>query len=198
MKNIKSLDNNVPWNIIFEGSNESNWKQVAEGATLACYSFDSLKSVDKQSAPLSIYSGNVRESSEKSEWRLGEILAQSQNTARTLMETPGNLMTPSIFCQKAVELFGNDSLVKVFVRDREWIKEQKMNSFLSVSNGSPSQPLKFLEIQYRGCIKNPDQPSLALVGKGVTFDSGGISIKPSGDMAMMKGGIYFDFSISLI
>ncbi|KAJ3260328.1 hypothetical protein HK103_000963 [Boothiomyces macroporosus] len=87
------------------------------------------------------------------------------------METPANYMTPTIFCEKATEFFKGIPNVQVIIRDRSWAEEQKMGAFISVSNGS-SQPLKFLEIRYNG---------------GVTFDSGGISIKPSTGMAMMKG-----------
>lgn len=85
-------------------------------------------------------------------------------------------------------MFADFSNVKLFAREEEWIKDQGMKSFLSVAQGSrDSQPPRFLEIHYRGNKKNPDQPPLALVGKGVTFDSGGISLKPSADMSMMKG-----------
>jgi aminopeptidase len=80
-------------------------------------------------------------------------------------------------------LFAGHDNVEVIVRDREWIQDQKMGAFLSVAQGS-DQPLKFLEIHYKGA--STDKAPLALVGKGVTFDSGGISIKASGDMAMMK------------
>lgn len=112
-------------------------------------------------------------------------MGQSQNLARELKETPANLMTPTIFCERATALFKDCPNVEIRIRDREWALEQKMGAFVSVSNGS-AEPLKFLEIVYSGSNRNDDAP-LALVGKGVTFDSGGISIKPSGDMAMMKG-----------
>ena len=104
------------------------------------------------------------------------------------METPANLLNPTLFCEKSREMFTDFSNVKLFAREKEWIKDQGMKSFLSVAQGSrDAQPPRFLEIHYRGNKKNPDQSPLALVGKGVTFDSGGISLKPSADMSMMKG-----------
>lgn len=62
-----------------------------------------------------------------------------------------------------------------------------MRSFLSVSKGS-AEPPRFLELHYRGAPKeDPATPPLVFVGKGITFDSGGISIKPSADMKLMRG-----------
>ncbi|KAJ3183628.1 hypothetical protein HDU85_002057 [Gaertneriomyces sp. JEL0708] len=113
-----------------------------------------------------------------------QVAAESQNIARELMETPGNLMTPSLFCNRATELFHDTENVEVIVHDRAWAEQQNMGAFLSVAAGS-EEPLRFLEIRYNG--GHQDAAPLGLVGKGVTFDSGGISIKPSSGMAMMKG-----------
>lgn len=66
-----------------------------------------------------------------------------------------------------------------------WAESKKMNSFISVSRGS-SQPLKFIEAHYRGA-KDKSSPPTALVGKGITFDSGGISIKGAAGMDLMRG-----------
>jgi aminopeptidase len=87
-------------------------------------------------------------------------------------------------------MLGKRPHVQVIVRDREWVQEQKMAAFLSVSAGGGlgGEPLKFLEIHYKGGGGvHPASPTFGLVGKGVTFDSGGISLKPSTDMALMKG-----------
>jgi cytosol aminopeptidase len=112
------------------------------------------------------------------------LIDAAQNLARVLMETPANLMTPTIFARKAQEELQNVENVDIKVRDKAWVEQQGMGSFLSVSRGS-EEPLKFVELHYKGG-NNGDAP-LGLVGKGVTFDSGGISIKPSAGMAMMKG-----------
>lgn len=100
------------------------------------------------------------------------------------METPANLMTPTIFAetvQTKMATVGNG--VQVLVHDEAWAKEKGMGSFLSVTNGT-KEPAKFLEITYKG--EGSDDKCIALVGKGVTFDSGGISIKPSASMDQMR------------
>jgi aminopeptidase len=151
-------------------------REAAEGAMLASFHYDHFK--QEKSGSLSI-AGKIT-----SEWKKGLVMGEAQNMARLLMETPANHMNPSLFAQHAEKVFQGLPHVELIVRDRQWVTEEKMGAFLSVSNGSKNdQPLKFLEIHYRN---GEDQP-IALVGKGVTFDTGGISLKPSKGMAMMKG-----------
>lgn len=110
------------------------------------------------------------------EWRVGIIKAQAQNWARELADTPANMMTPTIFSQRVVEAltpFGVD----VQVHDKSWAEQKKMGSFLSVARGS-CESLKFLEISYKSA-ENPNEAPITFVGKGVTFDAGGISLKVS-------------------
>lgn len=78
----------------------------------------------------------------------------------------------------------SDIELNVHVRDEEWIKQENMNLFLSVAQGG--QPPHFLEIHYTHKKRGDKQTDVAFVGKGITFDSGGISIKPSNGMASMK------------
>ena len=151
------------------GDNEA----VAEGAHLALYSYKKKYSVEL--LPL-INDEN---------WNRGKTLAESQNIARDLSNTPANLMTPTIFANQVVSLFKQKGLegVEVKIRELEWIKEQQMGGVIGVSKGSAEPPV-FLEIIYTP-VSNSSP--LALVGKGVTFDSGGISIKPAENMHCMKG-----------
>lgn len=109
----------------------------------------------------------------REQWRVGNIKAQAQNWARQLADTPANLMTPTIFSQEVSSVLSKLG-VTVTVRDKEWAEQKKMGSFLSVSHGS-CESLKFVEIQYKGAGNN-SQP-IVFVGKGVTFDAGGISLK---------------------
>ena len=102
---------------------------------------------------------------------MGLKKAQAQNWARKLSDTPANLMTPTIFAEEASRVLGNLG-VSVQIHDKAWAEKKKMGSFLSVARGSNEEP-KFLEIHYKGS----SDPPIAFVGKGVTFDSGGISIK---------------------
>merc|ERR1711976_116201 len=110
-------------------------------------------------------------------------MGEGQNFSRRLMEPPANVMTPTRFAEVISENIGPLDNVTVTVRDRAWAESQKMGSFLSVTNGS-DEPCKFLEVEYKGG-KDGDAP-FAIVGKGITFDSGGISLKPPQGMDEMR------------
>ncbi|KAF9557931.1 leucine aminopeptidase [Agrocybe pediades] len=122
---------------------------------------------------------------ESKDWDRGVIYGQSQNLARTLMELPANMMTPTAFCERVKQEFEGIPNVEIIVRDEVWAAEKGMNVFLSVTHGT-SEPAKFLEIHYKGAA-NKDERPLAFVGKGITFDSGGISLKPGAGMKLMRG-----------
>ncbi|XP_017886445.1 cytosol aminopeptidase-like isoform X2 [Ceratina calcarata] len=152
---------------------------AAEGALLSTWYYQGLKSADKRKAfpKVSLYGQEGEE-----EWRAGSIKAQAQNWARHLSDSPANLMTPTVFSSE-VESALTKLGVTVHVHDKEWAQQKKMGSFLSVSNGS-SEPPKFLEIHYKGA--GDDSQPIVFVGKGVTFDAGGISLKPPTDMDEMR------------
>lgn len=155
-----------------------NAAAAAEGALLANFKFQPYKA-KKVEFP-SIHSASAVESDE---WKKGVVYGDAQNFCKTLMDTPANLLTPTIFCNTVKEKFGSLANVELKIHDEEWARKEKMNLFLSVSAGS-SEPPKFLEITYNGdpSSKKP----IALVGKGITFDSGGISIKSSSKMDQMR------------
>lgn len=113
------------------------------------------------------------------DWETGKIYGRAQNLARELMELPANICTPTWFCERASKEFQGLANTEVIAHDLKWAEEKKMGSFISVSRGS-DEPLRFLEIHYRGGAK--DERPVALVGKGITFDSGGISLKPGAGM----------------
>ncbi|KAI8972109.1 cytosol aminopeptidase family, catalytic domain-containing protein [Pilobolus umbonatus] len=152
---------------------------AGEGSVLSQFSFDKLKKEKKEDIRLEPW---VEENNK--EWTKGQIYGAAQNVARMLMTSPGNLMTPKLFADEVAYLLAGLENIEVFVRTEEWVAKQKMNSFMAVSQGS-DEPLRFLEIHYKGGNKE-DRPH-GLVGKGVTFDAGGISLKPSNNMALMKG-----------
>lgn len=158
----------------------------AEGANLALWHFDELKSkkykkkvvkVDVYQAPGSASAKSVKEAFDR-----GATLARAQNVCRRFAEMPANYMTPTIFSKTAEELLGGFSNVKVIVHDQKWAEQKKMGSFLSVAKGS-AEPPKFLEIHYNN---KSDSKPFVLVGKGICFDSGGISIKPAANMDKMR------------
>jgi leucyl aminopeptidase len=113
----------------------------------------------------------------------GIVIGESQNFARALVNEPGNKLTPTILGQRAVEMADKVGLGwSLFSTDK--IKELKMGAFWSVAQGSAEPPtLILLRYEPEGISEGP---VLGLVGKGITFDSGGISIKPSDKMDEMK------------
>ena len=119
----------------------------------------------------------------------GRALAQGMSLARTLGNMPGNLCTPTYLGDTAKKLGREFKSIKVNVLDRKQIEALGMGSFLSVAKGS-AEPPRFIVMHYKGkdAIKTTahSKGPIVLVGKGITFDSGGISIKPAGTMDEMK------------
>ena len=113
----------------------------------------------------------------------GESLADGVELARTLGDLPANICTPSYLAAQARELGKTCKQLKVSVLEEAGMKKLGMGALLSVSRGS-REPAKLISMEYSGGTKG-DKP-VVLVGKGVTFDSGGISIKPAGAMDEMK------------
>jgi len=156
---------------------------AAEGAHLALWAYDELKSDKykkkrvKIDAYLAAGEPNVKDTFER-----GVKLANAQNVCRRLAEMPANYLTPTNFGKFAQELFKDIPSVKVMVHDKKWAEDKKMGSFLSVAKGS-AEPPKFVELHYNN---KPDSKPFVLVGKGICFDSGGISLKPASNMDKMR------------
>ncbi|KAJ1968948.1 hypothetical protein H4R35_006280 [Dimargaris xerosporica] len=125
-------------------------------------------------------------SASTSEWAQGQAYGQAQNFARRLADMPANFMTPRQFCVQVQQQFAGLDQVTLQERDETWARDQKMGCFLGVAQAS-AEPLRFLEIHYLGNPSAPNTVDLGLVGKGVTFDTGGIDLKPSAGMVEMKG-----------
>ena len=113
----------------------------------------------------------------------GRILAEATNLARDMVNEPANYMTPSHMADTATRLAETYGL-EISVLEREQMQESGMGALLGVTQGS-RQPPKFIVLRYHG--SDSTEIDMALVGKGITFDSGGISIKPSQGMDEMKG-----------
>lgn len=148
---------------------------AAIGAHLANFSY-SLKSANVKH-PINISPLQQQQSSYNTSlnWHTGEIYAYAQNLARELMEMPPNYCTPTYFTERAKKEFSGLDNIDLQIFDKEWAESMKMNSFLSVAQGS-DEPCKFLQIKYNGAPDSNEKP-LALVGKGITMDTGGISLK---------------------
>ncbi|XP_062243745.1 cytosol aminopeptidase [Platichthys flesus] len=155
-------------------------QSAAEGAALGLFHYDQLKSKKKNKVTTQLHG-----SADSVGWEKGVLYAEGQNLARLLMEGPANHITPTVFASIIEEnLAGHAGRVTIKKRSQDWIEEQQMGAFLSVSRGSEEPPV-FLEIHYNGAPESTEAP-LLLVGKGITFDTGGISLKPSASMDEMR------------
>jgi leucyl aminopeptidase len=112
----------------------------------------------------------------------GEAIAEGVRLARECANRPANHATPTFLADQARQL-GKQFGFKVEVLDRKAVEKLGMGSFLAVAQGS-DEPLRFIVVRYEGAAKS--QAPVVLVGKGITFDTGGISIKPAAEMDEMK------------
>ncbi|MGH8679311.1 MAG: leucyl aminopeptidase, partial [Burkholderiales bacterium] len=114
----------------------------------------------------------------------GRIIAESQNFTRDLVNEPSNRLTPRMLAQKA-EAMAREAGLACEILDDKKIAALKMGALLSVAQGS-IEPPRVIVLTYTPASPKPGAPVLGLVGKAVTFDTGGISIKPAQDMEKMK------------
>jgi leucyl aminopeptidase len=114
--------------------------------------------------------------------RQAVVLAEATNQVRTWVTAPSNTLTPTLLAKAAQTLYEGTGL-EVEVLDKAALEREKAGALLGVARGSDEPPV-MIAVRWDG--GRPDGPRLALVGKGITFDTGGISIKPSGGMEMMK------------
>ncbi len=151
---------------------------ITEGAILAGYSFIQYKT-KKNGFEVKKIDLVGRDLSKGI--RLGTIYANAQNYARALDEEPANIATPIKIAQEARRLAKEKGL-RITVFDKKTLNKMGMNAILAVAKGSIEPPV-MVKLEYN---KNKRYPLYCLVGKGITFDSGGISLKPSKDMHEMK------------
>lgn len=165
---------------------------AAEGLVLAAWRFDELKS-DAGSAGADDGDERTRRvrsavlaGAPRGEWdeavRIGQAFAGGENLARTLQATPGNLATPSRLAEEAVRI-AEETGLKCDVLGPSEMERQGMGALLSVSRGSDQEP-RLIVLEHLG--GDAGAAPLVLVGKGLTFDAGGISIKPARGMEKMK------------
>jgi len=166
---------------------EAAAQAVTEGALLGLYSFRRYITKEAEYGEIKqltiVDADETKLPSLEQGCNRGRILAEATNLARDLVNEPANYMTPSQMAETAKRLAESHGL-ELSVLEREQMQELGMRALLGVAQGS-RQPPKFIALHYRGC--DSTVIDVALVGKGITFDSGGISIKPSEGMAEMKG-----------
>ncbi|HKV04516.1 MAG TPA: leucyl aminopeptidase [Candidatus Acidoferrales bacterium] len=114
----------------------------------------------------------------------GRVLAESQNFARDLINEPSNKMTPRMLAARA-EAMAKEAGLGIEILDERKIAELKMGALIGVAQGSVEPP-RVIVLRYTPANPQPGGPVLGLVGKAVTFDTGGISIKPANNMEKMK------------
>jgi leucyl aminopeptidase len=153
---------------------------LVEGTVLASYRFDRYRdsndSVQLERIVL------VGDEGIEAPARAALIAAEATNRARTLQDLPPNELTPQKLAERAEEIAAGDERISVEVLDRAAIAAAGMGGLVAVAAGSVTEP-RLIALRYSG---GGSGPRIGLVGKAVTFDSGGISIKPSGGMHEMK------------
>jgi leucyl aminopeptidase len=156
---------------------------AAEGLFFAAFDVDSYKTSPREAAPLTELTVVTGETDHGAVAR-GRIVGESVNLSRALVNEPSNLMTPSLLADRAVATL-SDSGVDIDVLDEDRIARLHMGLLLGVARGS-AEPPRLLSCRYEPAERASGGPVLGLVGKGVTFDTGGISIKPADGMERMK------------
>jgi leucyl aminopeptidase len=159
-------------------------KAVVEGAFVGNFDPDTYKSdrkdqkIDRMTVVMRGDQGKLQQAVDEA-----RIIGESQNFTRQLVNEPSNRMTPTILAEHARKMAAEVGITcEVYGADK--IKELKMGAFWSVAQGS-DEPPALIVMRYEPAGA-PDEPVLGLVGKGITFDTGGISIKPADGMEKMK------------
>jgi len=155
---------------------------LVAGTILASYRFDRFKSGEGDDTPRLqslILLGPVAMDEPA---QTARVAAEAQNRARDLQSTPANFATPTFLAERAEEIAAGSEALTAEVLGRAELEEKKMGGLLAVSQGGPQEP-KLIVLRYSG---GGSGPTLGLVGKGVTFDTGGISLKPGAGMPDMK------------
>ena len=164
-------------------------QSVAEGAYLGLYKFGIYLTKNKDSANEFENLTVVESDKAKVEFietgvNLGSAVADAVIKARDMVNEPANHMTPSRMAESATNI-SEEHKLGIEVLDNAQMKEMGMGAFMGVAQGT-DEPAKLIILRYDGDPSNPDN-NLGLIGKGITFDTGGISLKPPGGMEAMKG-----------
>lgn len=160
-----------------------------EGSILGGYRFEELKDQNKENKKKDVQTDLIIVCKNKTELKSNQKTIEyatkvsvAVNFARRLGDMPGNLMTPTILAEETVKA-AKGLGIKVTVWDSARIQKEKMGNFWGVAKGS-AEPAKFIIMEYKGA--GAKQKPVCFVGKGLTFDSGGVSIKPGAGMEEMK------------
>jgi leucyl aminopeptidase len=168
--------------------NASGSQAVTEGLLLGSFDSDFYKTEKKNGKVMdavALAGGEGAPAAEIEQGMVrGSIIAEAQNFTRALVNEPSNRLTPRILAERA-EQMAREAGLAVEILDEKRIAELKMGALLSVAQGS-AEPPRVIVVTYTPAQGKPGAPVLGLVGKAVTFDTGGISIKPADGMEKMK------------
>jgi leucyl aminopeptidase len=154
---------------------------LVTGTILAAYRFDRFKSAEADDSPRLEALTLPVPAEFAATVESARVAAEAQNRARDLQNTPANVATPTFLAERAEEIAAAFDALSVEVFGRAELEAKGMGGLLAVSQGSVEEP-KLIVLRYSG----GSGPKLAYVGKGVTFDTGGISLKPGAGMQEMK------------
>ncbi len=173
----------IAWDLPDSGDPPATAAAIVTGSILAGYRFDRYRSDEEDGEkPAEIEVLTVLGPGELSaEVEMARVCAEAQNRARELQDLPSNVATPSYLARRAEQIDAEHESVSAEVLGREQISERGMGGLEAVSAGSAEDPV-LIVLRYSGGGDSP----LGLVGKGVTFDTGGISLKPGTAMHEMK------------
>ena len=184
--NVRELTTSIDWrgvNLPLDQATEA----VVEGIILGLYRFARFKTIDRdETGELSTVTIMEEQESTaeliRTAAKTAGIIADAVLFARDIVSAPANEMTPARLAHEALESSRGRN-IKCTILDQRELRELGMNALLGVASGSDEAP-KFIIMEYHGGERS--SPVIALVGKGLTFDSGGISIKPAEKMDQMK------------
>lgn len=162
---------------------------IAEGAHLGLYKFGTYLTKNSDSTNefehLTVVElDKTRAKAIDAGVKLGSTVAKASITARNMVNEPANHMTPSRMAEAAQKV-ASDQGLKIEIMENAQMKKMGMGAFMGVAQGT-DEPAKLIVLRYDGDPENPEN-NLGLIGKGITFDTGGISLKPPGGMEAMKG-----------
>jgi len=154
---------------------------ITEGAVLGSYRFTKYKTGAENDNNWNVEKLNIKDAGDDA-IKEGLIFAKAQNFVRDLVNEPGNVINPLSLSNEAKKI-AEESNLELYIYDEKQLEEMKMMGLLSVGGASKTPP-RLIHLAYR-----PAEPidKIAFVGKGITFDSGGLNIKPSDFMRTMKG-----------
>ena len=170
-----------------DGSAHDLASAVVEGAVMATFEPDKYRTADKENRTIErlvVASEGADEADLTRGIERGRIIGEAVNLARDMANEPGAYLTPTMMAERAREV-ANEWNLSIDVLDEGRMRQEGMGSLLSVARGS-DEPAKLIILKYTPESPIKSDGLLAFVGKGVTFDSGGISLKPGENMELMK------------